>query len=76
MGLEIQSKTDAKVVRSIRLSVETAKILDDLVAAYDSTNGYCIEALIKAYGPAAIEGATATKPKKTRRSRINKSGTG
>ena len=63
-------------MRSVRLSVKTAAILDELVKAYDSTNGYCIEALINAYGPAAIGEASANHPKKARRSRVKKGGTG
>ena len=59
--LRIRSKTAPRVVRSVRLDVDVAALLDEMVEAYGSTPAYCLEALILRYAPDAIKQANAVK---------------
>jgi type II secretory ATPase GspE/PulE/Tfp pilus assembly ATPase PilB-like protein len=50
MTLKVEQKQPPKVLCSVRLSVAAAGILEELTEAYGSTQAFCIEALINAYG--------------------------
>jgi len=45
----------------VRLDVDVAALLDEMVEAYGSTPAYCLEALILRYAPDAIKQANAEK---------------
>ena len=79
MVLKVQREKTPKVLRSVRITIEAADILDSMSEAFNANHAYCVDGLIKEFGPVAIDRARLeTNPKKkTRRtSKVPGNGTG
>ena len=58
MAFEIPEKQPAKILKSVRLSVKAADLLDQLTEAYGTNDSLAVEGLINTFAPNAIkEGA-------------------
>jgi hypothetical protein len=60
MSLNIERPTD-RIVKNLRIRPETAKQIDDLAEAYNTTQGKIIEAIFETYTPALMRDAQRSK---------------
>ena len=78
MVLKVQHEKAPKVLRSVRITIEAADILDGMSEAFNANHAYCVDGLIKEFGPATIKRARseANARKKTRTKKVPGNGTG